>query len=270
MAKWFERVCEIMLSEASDLKDLARIAGSDPRYFYCGANLNGADLRGMDLIGMEFHGASLNDVKVDAHTKADWPQLRQLVENEKWTKTREDELVTLWRSGFSAAAIARQMNVWSRHEIIDRAHKLKLSGRSLGSTLAIFDGERVRPPRLGNLGYVLEKLNLRIKQTSQLFWTINEWIAFFSNRPREVRLPRRALEVLSDRKILLVEVQGPDAVQTLREAINDTHKSRSILSRCLYCSYDRRHAEMDLSMAFGRSVRIASAARKPTRARSKI
>ncbi|WBT39183.1 GcrA family cell cycle regulator [Hyphomicrobium sp. DMF-1] len=255
MAEAFDKVSEIISAQTADLKELAHIAGADPLYFYCGANLNGADLRGMDLTGMEFHGATFVDVKVDKNTKADWPHLRQLIENVfEWTKEKDRELASLWQSGFSAAIIARQMNVRSRQEIIRRVYDLRLSTAEPGRTLAIFDGKYFKDQRLGGLGPALYRLNLEIAQTSMRFWKVSEWVAFFSNRSLRTRLPKSALDAVYEKEVLLVEIVGADSVEKIRSAVSE-YKPRGIFLHCLYSSYDRKAAAIDLAMVFGPKAR---------------
>jgi hypothetical protein len=56
---WLDKAVELLTSSTMDLKELAEIAGEDPRTFYRGANLSGADLRGQDLTQFDLTGANL-------------------------------------------------------------------------------------------------------------------------------------------------------------------------------------------------------------------
>jgi hypothetical protein len=47
-------VLEILQAETSDLRELARLAGGDPRTFYIGVSRSELELEGQDLEGMEF------------------------------------------------------------------------------------------------------------------------------------------------------------------------------------------------------------------------
>ena len=70
---WLETASKILRSDIANLRELARLAGSDPRFFYRGVNLRRADLRGQDLRGMDFTGANLRDAKIDPSTLLDKP-----------------------------------------------------------------------------------------------------------------------------------------------------------------------------------------------------
>jgi squalene synthase HpnC len=71
MSHWLDKVVTLLQSETSDLRELARIAGGDPRTFYRGANMNGSDFCGQDLRGMEFTDLDLSRIKLDGRTKLD-------------------------------------------------------------------------------------------------------------------------------------------------------------------------------------------------------
>jgi hypothetical protein len=51
---WLEKVVVLLQAETGDLRELARIAGADPRIFYRGVDLHDLDLGGQDIEGMEF------------------------------------------------------------------------------------------------------------------------------------------------------------------------------------------------------------------------
>jgi hypothetical protein len=53
------------------LRELAKLAGADPRYFYRGVDLSGVDLRAQDLRGMDFTGADLSRARIDPSTLFD-------------------------------------------------------------------------------------------------------------------------------------------------------------------------------------------------------
>jgi hydroxysqualene synthase len=71
MSHWLDKVVTLLQSDTSDLRELARIAGGDPRTFYRGANMNGSDLCGQDLRGMEFTNLDLSQIKLDDRTTLD-------------------------------------------------------------------------------------------------------------------------------------------------------------------------------------------------------
>ena len=51
---WLDKVIEILNAETSDLRELAKLAGGDPRTFYRGVELRSLETAGQDLTGMEF------------------------------------------------------------------------------------------------------------------------------------------------------------------------------------------------------------------------
>lgn len=70
---WLEAVERVLRAKTSDLRELAQIAGCDPRTLYIGANLDGVDLRGQDLRGMVLSDLDPTKVKLDAFTRFDEP-----------------------------------------------------------------------------------------------------------------------------------------------------------------------------------------------------
>ncbi|MBI3705248.1 MAG: hypothetical protein HY244_15735 [Rhizobiales bacterium] len=56
MAHWLEKVITLLQSDTSDLRELARIAGGNPRTFYREIKLEDIDVTGQNLEGMEFSG----------------------------------------------------------------------------------------------------------------------------------------------------------------------------------------------------------------------
>jgi predicted Zn-dependent protease len=71
MAHWLQKVVDLLQSDDSDLRALAKAAGGDPRTFYLGTDLSGADLRGQDLRGMNFTNLDLAKVQFDENTILD-------------------------------------------------------------------------------------------------------------------------------------------------------------------------------------------------------
>ena len=68
---WLDKVIEILNSDSTDLRELAEMAGGNPKTFYRGVDLSGVDLRGQDLSGMEFTNLNLNTLLYDERTKID-------------------------------------------------------------------------------------------------------------------------------------------------------------------------------------------------------
>lgn len=61
----------ILMSDASDLRELALIAKADPRTFYIGTALDGVDIRGQDLRGMLLPNLDPTKVRMDERTRLD-------------------------------------------------------------------------------------------------------------------------------------------------------------------------------------------------------
>jgi hypothetical protein len=57
--------------ETTDLRELAKFAGGNPKTFYRGARLEGVDISGQDLRGMEFTDLQAAKIKFDKRTKLD-------------------------------------------------------------------------------------------------------------------------------------------------------------------------------------------------------
>lgn len=55
MAHWLDMVVELLQASTDDLRELALIAGGDPKTFYLGTDLGKLDTEGQDLSGMEFY-----------------------------------------------------------------------------------------------------------------------------------------------------------------------------------------------------------------------
>jgi hypothetical protein len=54
MAHWLEKVIALLKAETADLRELAYLAGGDPKVFYKGIDLHQLDTEGQNLEGMEF------------------------------------------------------------------------------------------------------------------------------------------------------------------------------------------------------------------------
>lgn len=60
-----------MNADTADLRELARLAGGNPRNFYVGTSLDGGDISGQDLRGMRFTGWRHSNIKKDNLTVVD-------------------------------------------------------------------------------------------------------------------------------------------------------------------------------------------------------
>jgi hypothetical protein len=71
MAHWLDKVVTLLQAQTSNLRDLAELAGEDPRTFYRGVKLSELDIEGQDLTGMEFESYEsapvANDNKIESY-----------------------------------------------------------------------------------------------------------------------------------------------------------------------------------------------------------
>jgi len=86
MPHWLEKALHLIEADTHDLRELAILAGGDPRTFYLDTSLDGADLRGQDLRGMKFSNLDLSKVVCDDTTFLD-PDIVQTQ-----TKQTDDEI----------------------------------------------------------------------------------------------------------------------------------------------------------------------------------
>jgi hypothetical protein len=58
MTHWLDMVITLLQANTSDLRELARLAGADPKTFYQGIEIERLDLAGQNIEGMEFSTSS--------------------------------------------------------------------------------------------------------------------------------------------------------------------------------------------------------------------
>jgi hypothetical protein len=73
MPHWLQKVVDILNADTSNLRELARLAGGDPKTFYRGANLEGVDVENQNLQGMEFTDPNLSNRSKNVRGVADEP-----------------------------------------------------------------------------------------------------------------------------------------------------------------------------------------------------
>lgn len=54
MSHWLEKVLTLLKADTANLRELARLAGGNPKTFYKGVDINQIDIEGQNLEGMEF------------------------------------------------------------------------------------------------------------------------------------------------------------------------------------------------------------------------
>ncbi len=72
---WLSGVRNILSAETGDLRELAKLAGEDPRTLYIGTSIDGIDIRGQDLRGMIFTTIASDKPLIDKSTKIDYTEL---------------------------------------------------------------------------------------------------------------------------------------------------------------------------------------------------
>lgn len=68
---WLAGVEKILNAKTRNLRELAELAGLDPKVMYIGTAIDGADLRGQDLRGMTFTHLDRTKVRLDENTRLD-------------------------------------------------------------------------------------------------------------------------------------------------------------------------------------------------------
>jgi len=107
MNHWLAQAAEILKSPSGDLRELAEIAGYDPKEFYKHQDLSQCDLRGQDLRGLDFTGCNIEFSKIDGRTLID-PQFDPRKSSKKVRYLELDQkLVDLidrfdWRKTFAS------------------------------------------------------------------------------------------------------------------------------------------------------------------------
>lgn len=71
MPHWLDPILKILDAETTDLRELAKIAGGDPKTFYIGTSIDGANISGQDLRGMIFTKVDFSKIKYDQLTQID-------------------------------------------------------------------------------------------------------------------------------------------------------------------------------------------------------
>lgn len=63
---WLDKVIDLLQADTSDLRELARLAGGNPKTFYRGINVNEVDLSGQNIDGMDFSSLPLPANEISA------------------------------------------------------------------------------------------------------------------------------------------------------------------------------------------------------------
>lgn len=94
MTHWLDKVITILDAETSNLRELARLAGGDPRTFYKGINIEKLDLTGQDIEGMEFSEENFDiqreQAELELHVhQQNWP-VEQVVHSIRRVRRQEE------------------------------------------------------------------------------------------------------------------------------------------------------------------------------------
>jgi tetratricopeptide (TPR) repeat protein len=98
---WLGKVRLILEADTADLRELALLAGANPKTFYVGARLKGVDVRGQDLRGMKFSEDQIGELAFDQATIMDLPLLATLrrAGQGEIKDRKQDAFYDLWERG---------------------------------------------------------------------------------------------------------------------------------------------------------------------------
>lgn len=115
MTHWLDKVFLLLEAPTSDLRELAKLAGGDPRTFYRGIDPNSLDLEGQDISGIDF-GVDEFDI----------------VANDNSAFETSAVVATIARTGRQEERIAKILDLI----LVDRNNGLKV--------LSLYQGDRAR------------------------------------------------------------------------------------------------------------------------------
>ena len=101
MIHWLQKIITILETETADLRELARIAGGNPKTFYRGINLEDLDVKDQNLEGMEFSTHLTGDeirstqLDFDIFSQANASSAKQLAHEIRGTKRQEERSALL-------------------------------------------------------------------------------------------------------------------------------------------------------------------------------
>jgi hypothetical protein len=113
---WLEKAAELLQAPTADLRELAYLAGADPKTFYRGISLKDVDVTGQNIEGLEFLDVPLKKRKKTKRRK----------------KPNESTFVKVLKSF--------EINKMSTAERSDLTKKLRLQDKELKRTIKIVDG----------------------------------------------------------------------------------------------------------------------------------
>lgn len=71
MPHWLDKVLDIYNADTINLRELAKIAGANPEFFYVGTSMRNVDVKGQDLTGIRFSDQEKRALIYDESTKFD-------------------------------------------------------------------------------------------------------------------------------------------------------------------------------------------------------
>lgn len=100
MSHWLDKVVSLLQAETADLRELAQIAGGDPRIFYRGINPAELDLANQDIQGMEFsstidQSTHIGQLELQLLSEADQQTARNTVIRIKTARRQEERAALL-------------------------------------------------------------------------------------------------------------------------------------------------------------------------------
>jgi hypothetical protein len=102
MTHWLDIVVALLRADTSDLRELARIAGADPKTFYRGVDINALDLDGQNLDGIELSTPSPSPTRAGTQFELELfsPNSELQIVHKLKGATRQEERVALLLAEF--------------------------------------------------------------------------------------------------------------------------------------------------------------------------
>lgn len=109
MPHWLDKVLTILQAQTADLRELAHIAGGDPRTFYRGISRDRIDLVGQDVDGMEFGDELADQVKLTEGEEVERAAFFRNVASIRDAGRAEERLAIIVRAMIEHRAIGSQL-----------------------------------------------------------------------------------------------------------------------------------------------------------------
>jgi len=112
MSHWLDKVIELLQANTADLRELARMAGGNPKIFYLGVRLSDLDVSGQNLDGMQFGDDAASQATEDVWLKLDRNEIAEFSSSIRFIKQtgkQEERLAILLKTVLSNRKFAREI-----------------------------------------------------------------------------------------------------------------------------------------------------------------